>query len=89
MSYAPLSDDQTTTFHADGFIILRNLLDAEEIELLRQIAQADHELARDAGSRAAMTCPTTPSTAPSSAAVASSPRRSRCSATKSTTTITR
>jgi len=52
MPAAPLTPEQVAGFHADGFVVLRNLLDTEEIDLLRKIAQADHELARDAGSRA-------------------------------------
>lgn len=39
-------------FHADGYLIVSDLLNAEEIALLRDIAKADHELTRDAGSRA-------------------------------------
>jgi len=48
----PLSADQFTRFHADGFVLLPSLLNREETALLRQIAQTDHELERDAGSRA-------------------------------------
>jgi ectoine hydroxylase len=52
MSHLPLSAEQIAQFHADGFLLLPNLLDAEETDLLRNIAKADHELAHDAGSRA-------------------------------------
>ena len=48
----PLSAGTVARFHADGFVVLPHLLDAEEIELLRRIAQADRDLERDAGSRA-------------------------------------
>jgi ectoine hydroxylase len=52
MSPLPFTTDEVTRFHADGYLIVPNLLAAEEIELLRDIAKADHELTRDAGSRA-------------------------------------
>lgn len=52
MSHLPLSAEAVARFHADGYVLLPNLLDAEEVELLRSIAKADHELTRDAGSRA-------------------------------------
>jgi ectoine hydroxylase-related dioxygenase (phytanoyl-CoA dioxygenase family) len=47
-----LAEIQVIRFHEDGYIVVPNLLDAEEIELLRNIARADLALERDAGSRA-------------------------------------
>ena len=52
MTTLNLTADQIARFHEDGYIVVPNLLDAEEIELLRNIAKADHALERDAGSRA-------------------------------------
>lgn len=52
MRHLPLTAAQVADFHADGYLLLPNLLDAEEIDLLRKIAHADHALQRDAGSRA-------------------------------------
>lgn len=47
-----LTDQQLADFDRDGFIIVRNLLDREEVELLGNIARADHALPQEAGSRA-------------------------------------
>lgn len=47
-----LTESQVTEFHRDGFLIVPDLLNVEEVDLLRQIAKADHALERDAGSRA-------------------------------------
>lgn len=52
MRHAPLTATEVAQFQSDGYILLRNLLDTEEIELLRNIAKADAALERDAGSRA-------------------------------------
>jgi ectoine hydroxylase-related dioxygenase (phytanoyl-CoA dioxygenase family) len=52
MPHLPFTADEIARFHADGFVIVPNLLDADEIALLRDIARADQELTRDAGSRA-------------------------------------
>jgi ectoine hydroxylase len=52
MRHLPFTADVIARFQADGFVIVPNLLDAGEIELLRNIAKADQELTRDAGSRA-------------------------------------
>jgi ectoine hydroxylase len=52
MGHLPLTAEQVSQFHADGYIILPQLLDEEEITLLRQIAKADHALEQEAGSRA-------------------------------------
>lgn len=47
-----LSDDQVRQFHADGYVIVKNLLDREEIDLVRRIARLDRErLQRAAGRR--------------------------------------
>ena len=51
MTYQPLDNDQLATFHRDGFIVLRELFDAEEIDLLGKIARADQRLAADASGR--------------------------------------
>jgi ectoine hydroxylase-related dioxygenase (phytanoyl-CoA dioxygenase family) len=50
MTFAP-SADQIARFHADGFFIAERLLDAEEVELLKTIARADHEMQNNAASR--------------------------------------
>ena len=52
MSGFTLTDSQTADFHRDGYVVIRNLLDAEEIGLLRDIARADHEVQQQAASRA-------------------------------------
>jgi ectoine hydroxylase-related dioxygenase (phytanoyl-CoA dioxygenase family) len=46
-----LSDEQRQQFLDDGFFIAERLFDAEEIELLGNIARADHRLDQDAVSR--------------------------------------
>ncbi|MGE3809329.1 MAG: phytanoyl-CoA dioxygenase family protein [Gemmataceae bacterium] len=46
-----LSDEQLRQYEADGFVIVPNLLDGEEVELLRKIARGDHELAQSAYGR--------------------------------------
>ena len=38
-------------FQADGFFVVDGLLDAEEVDLLRNIARADHEMQKQAASR--------------------------------------
>lgn len=43
--------DQIARFHTDGFFIAANLLDAEEVDLLRTIARADRDLQQQAVSR--------------------------------------
>ncbi len=43
---------QIDQFEEDGFFIVPNLLDAEEVTLLSQIARADHELQQKKASRA-------------------------------------
>ena len=52
MSRFVLSPAQLAAFQSDGYIVVPNLLDHEETDMLRTIAKADHELQRDAGSRA-------------------------------------
>lgn len=44
MTSGPLSENQIAAFHRDGFIIASFLLDAEEIEMLRETAIRDHVL---------------------------------------------
>lgn len=51
LGFAPTAQ-QVEEFHRDGFLVVSNLLDAEETSLLRNIARADHELAQRASSRA-------------------------------------
>lgn len=46
-----LSNEQLAQYHADGFVIVEDLFDSEEVDLLRNIAKADCELAGDAVSR--------------------------------------
>lgn len=52
MSRFEPTDAQIAAFDSDGYIVVPNLLDAEEIDLLRTVARADHALQQDAGSRA-------------------------------------
>ena len=52
MSAAPLSDEQVARYQDDGFVLTPCLFDAEEIDLLRRAARADHELDRHAFGRA-------------------------------------
>jgi ectoine hydroxylase len=52
MSRFELADSQIQQFHDEGFLIVPDLLDSEEIRLLRQIAKADRSLEANAGSRA-------------------------------------
>lgn len=46
-----LTDDHLARFHADGFLLIEQLFDQEEIDLLRQIARADRALAVGASAR--------------------------------------
>ena len=52
MNRFELTDAQITRFREDGYLVVENLLDADEIELLRSIAKADRALERDADTRA-------------------------------------
>jgi ectoine hydroxylase len=52
MSAAPLSDEQVARYQDDGFVLASGLFDAEEIDLLKRAARADHELDRHAFGRA-------------------------------------
>jgi ectoine hydroxylase-related dioxygenase (phytanoyl-CoA dioxygenase family) len=49
-SFTPTAD-HIARFHADGFFIAERLLDGEEVDLLRDIARADHEMQKSAASR--------------------------------------
>ncbi len=46
-----LHPDQKDQFHADGYFVVDQLLDAEEVDLLRNIARADQEIEQRAASR--------------------------------------
>ncbi len=48
----PLPSASVEQFRTDGYLLLPNLLDPEEIDLLRRIAKADQALATQATSRA-------------------------------------
>ena len=52
MSRLHLSPDHLAAFHRDGYLLVPELLDTEEVELLRDIARADREIARDRSARA-------------------------------------
>jgi ectoine hydroxylase len=52
MPHAILTDDQVDRYHADGYVLVPGLFDAEEIDLLRRAAKEDHELDRRAVGRA-------------------------------------
>ncbi|HUG93495.1 MAG TPA: phytanoyl-CoA dioxygenase family protein [Planctomycetaceae bacterium] len=47
-----ITPDHLAAFHRDGYILAPELLDAEEVELLRNIARADQDIARDRSARA-------------------------------------
>jgi ectoine hydroxylase len=47
-----LNEDQQKQFKADGYILMKGLFDAEEIEMLRSTAHADRELDKHSFSRA-------------------------------------
>jgi ectoine hydroxylase-related dioxygenase (phytanoyl-CoA dioxygenase family) len=47
----PLADSQRDRFDSDGFLLVERLFDAEEIDLLSQIARADQALQDQAASR--------------------------------------
>jgi len=51
MSSFTLTPQQIAQFHADGFFVVDQLLDADEVDLLRTIARADHQMQADAASR--------------------------------------
>ena len=46
-----LTEDQLTQFQRDGFLVLPDLFEVEEIDLLRKIARADRELTAEADER--------------------------------------
>jgi ectoine hydroxylase len=52
MSGFQLTIEQLEQFDDDGYVIIDQLLDAEEVDLLRRIARADHQLQQDIASRA-------------------------------------
>jgi hypothetical protein len=52
MARGPLTDDEVRRYHDDGFVIVRNLFDAEEIDLLGRSAREDHALDQHAFGRA-------------------------------------
>jgi ectoine hydroxylase-related dioxygenase (phytanoyl-CoA dioxygenase family) len=52
MSSFRISAKQIDQFEEDGFFVVPNLLDAEEVALLIQVARADHELAEKKATRA-------------------------------------
>jgi len=47
-----LNEDQQKQFKADGYVLMKSLFDAEEIEMLRSTAHADRELDKHSFSRA-------------------------------------
>lgn len=51
MSRFSLSDEQVARFHANGFVMVADLFDREEIDLLRRIARADQALVEGAAGR--------------------------------------
>lgn len=52
MAAFEITDELIQQFHDDGFLVVNNLLNANEIQLLRQIAKADGTLEANASSRA-------------------------------------
>src|SRR3984893_16390742 len=51
MSSFTLGEEQIKSFQEDGYVLVNDLFDPEEMSLLRQIARADHELVEGAASR--------------------------------------
>jgi hypothetical protein len=51
MNRFTVSDTQLRQYHDDGFFIARELFDVEEMDLLRKIGRADHQMAETAASR--------------------------------------
>ncbi len=45
------STEQIAKYRDDGFFIAERLLDAEEVDLLKSIARADHQMQSEAASR--------------------------------------
>ena len=52
MPCGPLTDAQVLQYHEDGFVIVRQMFDGDEIDLLGRSAREDHELDRHAFGRA-------------------------------------
>ena len=52
MPHFRISASQIDLFEEDGFFVVPNLLDAEEVSLLSQIARADRELTLKKATRA-------------------------------------
>jgi ectoine hydroxylase-related dioxygenase (phytanoyl-CoA dioxygenase family) len=52
MSRLSFTAAQIAQFDRDGFLLVEGLLDREEVDLLGNIARADHALTQEAGSRA-------------------------------------
>src|SRR6201997_871285 len=52
MALRVLSDEQAARYHAEGYVLIPGLFDADEIDLLRRAAREDHELDRRAFGRA-------------------------------------
>jgi hypothetical protein len=51
MTSFKITDKQLDRYCAEGFIVVEDLFDSEEIELLRQIAKADHQMVETAAGR--------------------------------------
>jgi ectoine hydroxylase-related dioxygenase (phytanoyl-CoA dioxygenase family) len=51
MALFTLTDERLSRFREDGYLIVEHLFDAEEMDLLRKIARADHRLTQAASSR--------------------------------------
>ncbi|MBV9122258.1 MAG: phytanoyl-CoA dioxygenase family protein [Planctomycetes bacterium] len=51
MTTFSVTDRQVSQFQEDGYVLVDNLFDAEEIDLLRRIARADQQLTQQAASR--------------------------------------
>ena len=52
MASGPISEVQVSTFHRDGFVVVRKLFCDQEIDLLRQSAKDDREMDKQSFSRA-------------------------------------
>ncbi|HXG24371.1 MAG TPA: phytanoyl-CoA dioxygenase family protein [Chthonomonadales bacterium] len=51
MNTHPLSEEQVARFEKDGYLLVPQLFDSEEVDLLRKIAKADAQLAQEARER--------------------------------------
>src|SRR5215203_5535235 len=52
MPHAPLSEQQVSQYHQDGYVLAKGFFDADEVALLSRAAKEDHELDKRSFGRA-------------------------------------